>query len=134
MDLSNINYIAIIVAAVAGMISGAVWYGVFSKPWMKAAGVTEEQVQGGGKAIYLVAILAQIIIAYMLSTLFGHFPSASLMDGVMAAFFLWLGFCLAPMAVNHRFQGKGWDLTAIDGGFWLVVFLLQGGIIGWLSA
>jgi len=35
------------------------------------------------------------------------------------------------MAVNHRFQGKGWDLTLIDGGYWLVVFLLQGAILGW---
>lgn len=134
MELSDINMIAVVAAALAGMISGAVWYGVFAKPWMKAANITEEQVQGGSKLIYLVAIVAQLVIACMLTLLYGHFPSVSVMDGIMAAFFLWLGFCLAPMAVNHRFQGKGWDLTFIDGGYWLVVFLLQGGIIGWFSA
>jgi len=42
MDFSNINYLAIITAAVAGTISGAAWYGAFAKSWMKAVGFTEE--------------------------------------------------------------------------------------------
>lgn len=134
MDLANISYLGILVAAFAGMITGAAWYGMLAGPWMKAAGVTDEDVQNGSKLIYLVAIGAQLIIAYLMSVLFSHFPSVTMMDGIMAAFFLWLGFCVAPMAVNHRFQGKGWDLTAIDGGFWLVVFLLQGAILGWWIA
>jgi len=129
MDFSNINYLAIITAAVAGMISGAAWYGAFAKSWMKAVGFTEEPKPDS--KIYVVAILAQLIIAYMLAILFSHFPDVDTKDGILAAFFLWLGFCVAPMAVNHRFQGKGWDLTLIDGGYWLVVFLLQGAILGW---
>ncbi|MEM7291307.1 MAG: DUF1761 domain-containing protein [Pseudomonadota bacterium] len=131
MDFADLNYLAIIIAAVAGMISGAVWYGVFAKPWMKAVGYTEPP-QPNPK-IYVVAVFAQLVIAIMLAVLFKHFPDTSLSDGVFGAFFCWLGFCLAPMAVNHRFQGKGWDLTLIDGGYWLVVFLLQGAILGWLA-
>jgi len=34
------------------------------------------------------------------------------------------------MCVNHRFQGRGWSLTAIDGGYWLAAMLIQGAIIG----
>ncbi|MDJ0612601.1 MAG: DUF1761 domain-containing protein [Rhizobiaceae bacterium] len=132
MDLSNLNYLAILVAAIAGMVSGAAWYGAFAKPWMKAVGYTEEPTPN--PKIYIVAIIAQLIIAYMLAVLFRHFPSVDLVSGALGAFFCWLGFCLAPMAVNHRFQDKGWDLTLIDGGYWLVVFLLQGAILGWWGA
>lgn len=132
MDFSNINFIGVIVAAVAGMIAGAVWYGAWANPWMKAVGYTEPPKQE--PKIYIVALIAQFIIAITLAILFSHFSSVSLSQGVMSAFFLWLGFCLAPMAVNHRFQDKGWDLTMIDGGYWLVVFLLQGAIIGWMGA
>ncbi|MEL7429598.1 MAG: DUF1761 domain-containing protein [Pseudomonadota bacterium] len=131
MDLSSINYIALLAAALAGMVSGAAWYGLLAKPWMKAVGYSEEPKQSPG--IYFVAALAQLLIAYMLSVLFLHFPDVSAGGGALAAFFCWLGFCLAPMAVNHRFQSKGWDLTLIDGGYWLVVFVLQGAIIGWLG-
>ncbi len=132
MDLSNLNYLAILVAAVAGMMSGAAWYGAFAKPWMKAVGYTEEPAPN--PKIYIVAIIAQLVIAYMLAALFRHFPSVDLASGMLGAFFCWLGFCVAPMAVNHRFQDKGWDLTLIDGGYWLVVFLLQGAILGWWGA
>ena len=102
MEFSNLNYLAVLVAAFAGMISGAAWYGIFAKPWMKAVGYTEPPSQN--PKIYIVAILGQLVIAYMLATLFGHFPDVSMIDGILGAFFCLLGFCLAPMAVNHRFQ------------------------------
>jgi hypothetical protein len=35
------------------------------------------------------------------------------------------------MAVNHRYQAYGWDLTLIDGGHWLGVALIMGAVIGW---
>lgn len=129
MDFSNLNYVAILIAAVSGMVSGATWYSIFAKPWMKAVGYAEAPTPN--PKIYIVAILGQLVIAYMLATLFRHFPSVDMISGMLGAFFCWIGFCLAPMAVNHRFQDKGWDLTLIDGGYWLVVFLLQGAILGW---
>ena len=132
MDFSGINYLSVPLAALAGMIAGAVWYGVFAKPWMKAVGFTEADVQQK-PSIYIVAAVAQLVIAYLLAGLIGHLDTYTLTSGAITAFFCWIGFCLAPMAVNHRFQDKGWDLTVIDGGYWLVVFLLQGAIIGWMG-
>lgn len=131
MDWSNVNFLGIIIATVAGMASGAAWYGIFAKPWMNAAGLTEADIEQK-PSLYVVAGLVQLIIATIMSVLFAHFGSISIGGSIMAAFFLWLGFCVAPMAVNHRFQGKGWDLTIIDGGFWLVVFVLQALIIGYM--
>ena len=132
MDFSGINYFSILAAAFGGMITGAIWYGVFAKPWMKALGFTEEDVQQK-PSIYVVAAIAQLVIAYLLAGLIGHLDGYSLTGGVITAFFCWLGFCAAPMAVNHRFQSKGWDLTLIDAGYWLAVFVLQGAIIGWMG-
>ncbi|MEO0327813.1 MAG: DUF1761 domain-containing protein [Pseudomonadota bacterium] len=131
MDFSGINYIAIVLAAIAGMVSGAIWYGVFAKPWMRAVGI-KEQPEPNPK-IYIVALIAQFVIAYLMAGMIGHLGVFSLSSGLITAFFCWLGFCVAPMAVNHRFQDKGWDLTMIDGGYWLVVFLLQGAILGWMG-
>lgn len=131
MGFSDLSLISILAAAFAGMISGAIWYGIFAKPWMRAVGFDEQP--SPHPRIYLVAIAAQLIIAVMFAFLFRHFPQVSLTDGMAAALFCWFGFCVAPMAVNHRFQSKGWDLTLIDGGYWLVVFLLQGAMIAWLG-
>lgn len=132
MDLSNISILAVLGAAFAGMVSGAAWYGLLSKPWMKAVGYSVPPEPD--PKIYIVAAISQLILAYMLAVLFRHFPDVGMMDGILAAFFCWLGFCVTPMAVNHRFQSKGWDLTLIDGGYWLLVFILQGAILGWMGS
>lgn len=132
MEFSGMNYVAIGLATVAGMISGAVWYGIFAKPWMRAVGFTQGDVQPK-PSLYVIAAICQLVIAYLLAGMIGHLGSHTLTGGMITAFFCWLGFCLAPMTVNHRFQDKGWDLTAIDGGYWLTVFLIQGAIIGWMG-
>lgn len=131
MTFEGMNYLAVVIAAIAGMIAGAAWYGLLANPWMKAVGMTEEPKQD--PKIYVIALLAQFVIAYVLAGLIGHMGPHTLSNGIISALFAWVGFTLAPMAVNHRFQGAGWDLTIIDSGYWLLVFVLQGAIIGWMG-
>jgi hypothetical protein len=38
----TVNYLAVLVATIAGFATGAIWYTVlFSKPWLKAVGPIE---------------------------------------------------------------------------------------------
>ena len=49
MDLSNINWLAVLVAALSTFILGGLWYGpLFGRTWMRASGMTEERVNGAG--------------------------------------------------------------------------------------
>lgn len=131
MIFHGINYLAVILAAIAGMMAGAAWYGALANQWMKASGFSEEPKPN--PKIYIVALISQFILAYILAGLIGHIGTFTLFGGVLSALFCWAGFTLAPMMTNHRFQGSGWDLTAIDAGYWFVVFALQGAIIGWMG-
>ena len=49
----EINYLALIVAALVPMLLGFIWYHekVFGKAWMAAAGMTDEKVKGGNMAL-----------------------------------------------------------------------------------
>ena len=129
MAFSGINYIAVLVAAVAGFGVGAAWYTALAKPWMAAAGVAKADLTPGPTP-FIVAALCQLVLAYLLAGVMSHMGRVDLAGGLTTAFFLWLGFVATTMAVNHRFQGKGWDLTAIDGGHWLIGMLIQGAVIG----
>ena len=131
MIFHGINYLAVILAAIAGMMAGAAWYSALAKPWIKALGLTQEPKQN--PKIYIVALISQFLIAYVLAGLIGHIGSFTIGGGILSALFCWAGFTLAPMMTNHRFQGNGWNLTFIDGGYWLVVFALQGAIISWMG-
>ena len=131
MIFHGINYLSVVLAAVAGMMAGAAWYGAFAKQWMKAVGFTEQPTPN--PKIYIVALISQFLIAYILAGVIGHIGSFTIGGGILSALFCWAGFTLAPMMTNHRFQGNGWDLTVIDAGYWFVVFALQGAIIGWMG-
>ena len=44
MTFSGMNYIAVIIAALAGFGLGAVWYMVLGGPWLHALGKTKDEL------------------------------------------------------------------------------------------
>ena len=135
MTFTGVNYVAIIIATLAAFGLGAIWYTVLSKPWMHALGKTEaecrEQHQGPAKALpFVIAIVALFVMALMLAGLMGHLGDVTVRGGVISGFFVWLGFVITTMGVNHAFSGAKPMLTVIDGLHWLAVLLIQGAVIG----
>jgi hypothetical protein len=133
-----INYVAVLAAAVAGWVVGAVWYGVLGKAWMAALGWTETDIRGpdGKRQVpvgpMVLAFVAQLVMALMLAGLVGHMGGPTLTNGVISGALVWLGFVITTIAVNNAFQKKKPMLTVIDGGHWLAVLLLQGVVLGLL--
>jgi Protein of unknown function (DUF1761) len=133
MTFSGINYIAVIIAALAGFGLGAIWYMVLSKPWLRAIGKTEAELrpEGSAKALpFIISIIALFVMALMLAGLMGHLGDVSVRGGVISGLFVWVGFVITAMGVNHAFGGAKPMLTLIDGGYWLAVLLIQGAVIG----
>ncbi len=50
--------------------------------------------------------------------------------GLISGAFIWFGFILTSIAVNHAFSGRKTMLTVIDAGHWLGVMLILGAILG----
>ena len=133
MAFSGINYLAVLVAAVAGFAFGSVWYGALGKAWMAALGKPKEAFKPHPLP-FVVAFVCQLVMAWMLAGLIGHLGEVTLWDALVSAAFVWFGFVLTTMLVNHRFQSATWSLSLIDGGHWLGVLLVMGLVIGLFGA
>ncbi|ODS01132.1 hypothetical protein AUC68_12200 [Methyloceanibacter methanicus] len=136
MAFAGMNYLAVVVAALAGFGVGAVWYMVLGKAWLDALGKTEDEIKDGGAAQalpFVIALVANLVMAIMLAGLMGHLGNISIRGGLISALFVWVGFVITTMGVNHAFSGASPKLTAIDGGHWLAVLLVMGAIIGGLG-
>jgi hypothetical protein len=138
MAFAGINYLAVLIAAVAGWLAGAAWYMLLAKPWMAATGMTKDQVEesrkGPGAFLpFVYAFLANVVIAWVLAGLVGHLGPVTLRSGVISGLFCWAGFVFTTMLVNNRFAMRSPRLLVIDGGYWLVVLALSGAIIGALG-
>lgn len=135
--LSGLNVWGVLLAAAASFLFGGVWYGALSQAWMKAAGLSEEQVKGPRGptlAPFVITIIAQILMAWVLAGLLLHLTKAglpaTLRNGLISGFLMWLGFIATTLVVNHQFQMQKPMLTLIDLGHWLGVLLIQGAILG----
>lgn len=129
MVYAGTNYIAILVAAIAGFAAGGIWYNLFGKQWMAALGRTAADMKPS-PGPFIVAGIADLVMAWVLAGVVGHLGQVTLLNGIISAALVWLGFVATTLAVNHAFQGAPRALTLIDGGHWLAVLLIMGGIIG----
>jgi hypothetical protein len=137
MVFAGINYLAVLLAAVAAFAFGGAWYGVLGKAWIAALAKPEAAVRSGPSMTFRLAIAAAalLVMAWMFAGIMGHLGpgQVTLTNGLISGFFLWLGFVLTTLVVNYVFQNQRWVLTVIDGGHWLGVLLIEGAIIGGLG-
>ena len=129
MAFGGANYLAILVAAIAAYLAGAIYYGWLGKTWLKAARLDPEDAKMS-LPLMVTGFVSELIMAWVLAGVIGHLGDVTIRTGLISGVLLWLGFIATTQAVNHRYQGFGWNLTVIDSIHWLIVMLLMGGIIG----
>lgn len=131
----EVNYIGILVAGIASMAIGFLWYGpyVLGKPWMKERGLTTESLKKAQKEmgkLYGLSFVASLVTAYVLNHVmvlaenFFHYSTVS--TGLTSAFWMWLGFIMPVQLTATIFGNKNWKLLGIDTGYQLVSILAMG--------
>jgi ABC-type molybdate transport system permease subunit len=135
MTFAGINYLAVLLAAAAAWVAGAVWYVALATPWMAAVGISQEKIaasktQPGATLPFIFAFAGCGIMAWVLAGIVGHLGQVTLRNGVISALFCWVGFVITTMLVNNSFAMRSRMLLLIDGGYWLVALTLMGAIIG----
>jgi len=133
MQFAGISYLAVFAAAAAGFAFGGLYYALLGRAWAEALGRTAPEIAASRSAgPFIVAAVAQIVMAFMLAGSIGHLGPGQVtpLNGVIAALFLWVGFVATTLSVNYAFQGARCALTLIDGMHWLGALAIQGLIIG----
>ena len=130
MPSVDVHWLAVIVAAVVNMVVGSVWYskGLFGKEWAKLTGRKLEDMSGGGKG-YGVAAVGALVQSWILAHFVIYAGSDTFWKGLMTGFWLWLGFVAVTMAVGIMFEGRSWMLWKVNAGYFLVVLLINGGLL-----
>jgi hypothetical protein len=135
----EVNYIAVLVAGVAAMAVGFLWYGpmLFGKPWMKLMGYTKESMESAKKEMgktYTISFIFTLISAYILSHVMAFsenfYGYSQVMTGITSAFSMWFGFVMPVQATDALFGGKKWKLFYINTGYQLASLLAMGVVIG----
>lgn len=138
MDLSAVNYAAVVVAAAAAFFLGGLWYSplLFAKPWVRAQGFdfnNAEQMaklkQGRGPA-FAGAIVAALINAFALAILMQRVQPVRVLGGIKTGVFVWFGFVMTVQLTGMLFGHRRKGVFAIDTAYQLACYVVMGAILG----
>ena len=132
----EVNWLGIVLATVAAMAVGFVWYsrGVFGTVWMKLAGLDDAKMKKGMFGPMVSAVVGSLLTAYILAhvSFLAHafFKNTFFMDTVTTAFWLALGISATTLVIHNSFERKPWKLTALAVGNRFVTLVVMGMVIG----
>ncbi|NNC99616.1 MAG: DUF1761 domain-containing protein [Gammaproteobacteria bacterium] len=129
MNIFDVNWIAVVLAAAAGFMVGGLWYGpIMGKKWLGAVGLTEADVQSGHMpSVYGGAFAFSLLSSWTLAHVFAtYLPELSFLVKVMTAFGVALGFIVPAIGINYLFSLKSRQLFFIDAGYWLLFYTMMG--------
>ncbi len=135
---ANVNYLAVLAAAVASMFVGFVWYGfLFRKTWMELMGITPESIKGSSMSAnkaYAIQFVASLITACVLSQImflvYASSPGSTPLEaGMVTGLLAWLGFAMPVTLGIVLWEGKPWKLWLINASHYLVGLVVMGVVL-----
>ena len=132
----EINWLAVLLAAVSSMVVGAIWYAkpVFGRRWMKLSGITDADTQKGAAVALILTFIVSFFTAAVLAgsaAIAQHFYEGDFfLNVVLTSIILWIGFTASRMLTHDLFDRRPGSLTALNLGHELVTVVVMGLIIG----
>jgi len=125
----HVNYLAVLVAAVAVFVLGWLWYSplLFYKPWMRLRGMDPAAAMAnakmpGGKL--LIEFARCLVLAYVIARFVALLGVSTWLGAVHFGLSLWIGFPVILLTGSVLWENIPWKVAAIHAGDWLVKLLV----------
>jgi hypothetical protein len=134
----QINYLAVIAAALSQFVLGSFWYGpLFGKTWAAEMGIKMDQKPSISIMIraFSLTLFGSLLTAFILAhSVLVWRPSVwgvgnddpAYVYGFTSAFFTWIGFYVAPLFGLVTWEGKSWRLFAIHAAYYFLSLQIMG--------
>jgi len=141
MEAFDINWLALIIAALIPLAVGALYYGpLFGKVWQKEVGISDEELKKGN---YIKIFGLSLVFAFLLSfTLWaqvmigggpgeahGADPYLTFKHGAFHGVLLSFFFLLPIIGTIALYERKSAKYVLLTVGYWAISMGLMGGII-----
>lgn len=125
---SELNWLAVIAAALSTFVIGGIWYSVFDKAWSKANGFTPEYLKTRNMVlVFAVSLILSLIMALNLALFAGD---AGFVSGLIAGALTGLGWVVPAFGIVALFEKRPAAYLLVNGGYMAVAFIVMGAIIG----
>jgi hypothetical protein len=127
----QLNWVAIMVAAFASFVGGAIWYSpvLFARRWATLIGMTEEQREGAGPAVALVLqAFVTVITAAIVAVVVSWSGADNPLEGAGVGALLGAGLIAVDHAKLLVFERRPLALFAINNGYTVLSLVAIGAL------
>ena len=133
-ESAGINYLAVLIGALASFVLGWLWYGpFFGKIWakeMKFSKKVGKAAKKGMGRMMVVHFIGTLVTVFVVANLLAFTTVVSISEGLQLMFWVWLGFFAAATLLGQAtWGGKSITLYLIDAAYWLVNLLIVAAIV-----
>ena len=132
LDTTQVNWLAVLVAAVAHQAVGFIWYGlVFAKTWQDATGRTDAEIRasGGATQALIIGSIGALVMASAFALLLTLAPDRTITTGVIWGALLGIGFVATTTVINGAYEARKPLVTALFAGYETVALMVMGAIL-----
>ncbi|MEN9654111.1 MAG: hypothetical protein RL235_223, partial [Chlamydiota bacterium] len=121
----QVDWGAIVIAAVLNMVIGFLWYSkwLFGPAWLKLAKLHAGDMKGEKMAM-VYGLANSLVIAYFLAFFETYMRVTTVTDGMFVGFCVWLGFVATQQISGVIWAKHPFSLFVLDGGYKLVSLLV----------
>ncbi len=130
-----INYLAVLVSAIASMVLGFLWFGpLFGKQWTSLMGFDKKKVEEAKKKgmppqTWALLIVGTLVTSYVLAHFVDYLDATTFGGALQAGFWIWIGFFAPVMLGMVLWEGKPWNLYFLVVAHHLVNLLVMASIL-----
>jgi hypothetical protein len=126
---AHINWVSVLVAALATFVIGGPWYSpaLFLRPWQAAMNITAD-TRGHPARVFGLAYLFSVVSCALLASMLGQEAGAA--RGLELGLWVGTAFVAASYGINYQFANRRFVALCIDGGFHILQFAVFGLVLG----
>ncbi len=134
MPTADINYVAVLVAGLASMALGALWYSplLFGKRWMELMKIDfadMKEMKKKATKMYAINFVATLVMAYVLAHFVDYTQAGTFLEGLQTGFWIWLGFIATVMLGSVLWENKPLELYFMNVSYQLLNVLIMAVIV-----
>ena len=129
---SDINWLAVLVAAIAFFALGAIWYSfLFRDPWIRLTGVKmgDPNAKTGIAGIMFTSFLMILICTVGLALFLNKVGPSSWMSGAKVGLIAGVCFCATAISNSYLYEKRPLGLHLINGGYNVAGCIIAGIIL-----
>lgn len=123
---SDLNWLAVVVAAIAWFVFSAIWYSVppLSNAWQKAAGVDASAEGPPLTLLFIPTFVGYFVTTVVIALLVRAIGATEVNDGIILGIVLGVGFGTVGALISQIYERKGATYWLINGVNAIIAYMI----------